>query len=217
MATGGLVLGDDATMITCPRFHVGALPDLAHLEFDHWLRPVFAANELLYALAGDAAEHVAYFGRAYIVMHREKHSHYATCLLTTCHVPSTVIVMRNTTATPADEHRCLRCGRSLRVSQGYGPRCAAKIRKAAVDAARAGFTADQQAKADELIRDGGLAPVRMTARNGMLFRAVSSRGDETYLCCANGCACKSRRGCYHMLSAKVVGITTRRSSLAKAA
>lgn len=128
-----------------------------------------------------------------------------------------------TDKTQASETRCLRpgCGRVLRsaksVAAGYGPRCAAKIRKAALDAARAGFTPDQQAKADELIRDGGLVPVRMTARNGMLFRAVSSRGDETYLCCANGCACRARRSCYHQLGATVLSITTRRSSLAKAA
>jgi hypothetical protein len=129
--------------------------------------------------------------------------------------------MSNTVETPATETRCLRCGRRLTVSQGYGPKCAAKIRKAQLDAARAGFTAGQQAKADELIRDGGMVPVRMTARNGMLFRAVSSRGDETYLVTATGCSCRARCACYHMLAARTMELASRRplrqSSLAKAA
>jgi hypothetical protein len=127
--------------------------------------------------------------------------------------------MSKTAESPATETRCLRCGRKLSaaksVAASYGPGCAAKIRKAAIAEARAGFTAGQQARADELIRDGGMVPVRMTARNGMLFRAVSSRGDETYLVTANGCACKSRRSCYHQLGAKVLTIASRRS-LAKA-
>lgn len=116
----------------------------------------------------------------------------------------------------ASKIRCQRCGRKIKRGP-YGEKYARMIRKAALDTARAGFTADQQAKADELIRDGGLVPVRMTARNGMLFRAVSSRGDETYLVCAAGCSCKARRSCYHQLGATVLGITARRSSLAKAA
>lgn len=125
--------------------------------------------------------------------------------------------------TTSDQHeaRCLRpgCGRVLRsaksVAAGYGPVCARKIR-AAVAEARADFTPEQQAKADELIRDGGLVP---TNREGV-YRAVSSKGDVTYLVHAAVCTCpgglRAKRPCYHQLAARIVGIASRRS-LAKAA
>ncbi len=124
--------------------------------------------------------------------------------------------MSNATDPAATESRCLRCGRKLRTSSGYGPKCAAKIRQAALAEARADFTAEQQAKASELIRDGGLVP---TARPGV-FRAVSSKGDTAYLAHACGCNCpaglRAKRPCYHQLAARVLGIASRRS-LAKAA
>jgi hypothetical protein len=119
-------------------------------------------------------------------------------------------------------HRCLRpgCGRVLKsvksVALGYGPVCAAKIRKAALDEARADFTGEQQAKADELIRDGGIVP---TPREGV-FQAVSSKGDATYLVHGAACNCpaglRAKRPCYHTLAARILGIASRRS-LAKAA
>jgi hypothetical protein len=116
----------------------------------------------------------------------------------------------------ATETRCLRCGRKLTASTGaYGPKCAAKVRQAALDEARAEFSADQQVKADELIRDGGLVP---TSREGV-FRTVSSKGDAFYLTHSQACNCfaglKGRR-CYHLLAARILGIASRRS-LAKAA
>ena len=131
--------------------------------------------------------------------------------------------MRNTNT--SHEVRCLRpgCGRVLRsaksVAAGYGPVCLRKIREAAIAEARADFSADQQAKADELIRDGGLVPVGATVRNGSLYRAVSSKGDESYLCTAAGCSCKAGvrgRRCYHLLAARVLAVASRRA-LAKAA
>ena len=127
-----------------------------------------------------------------------------------------------TAITTAEQVRCLRpgCGRVLKsaksVALGYGPKCAAKIRKAQLDEARAEFTDDQQAKADELIRDGGI----VAHPHKGVFMAVSSKGDATYLCHAKGCVCpaglKSRKPCYHQLAARVLGIASRRS-LAKAA
>lgn len=124
--------------------------------------------------------------------------------------------------TAGQEHRCLRpgCGRVLRsaksVAAGYGPKCAAKIRAAALDAARADFTPEQAARADELVRDGGLVP----ANRAGIFLAVSSKGDATYRVHACGCNCpaglKANRPCYHQLAARVLGIASRRS-LAKAA
>jgi hypothetical protein len=125
--------------------------------------------------------------------------------------------MTATITTAGQEHRCLRpgCGRVLRsaksVALGYGPKCAAKIRAAALEAARADFTAEQQAKADELIRDGGLVP---TARPGV-FRAVSSKGDAAYLVHPAACNCaaglRARRPCYHSLAARILTIASRRS------
>jgi hypothetical protein len=119
-------------------------------------------------------------------------------------------------------HRCLRprCGRVIRsarsVALGYGPVCARAIRKAALDEARADFTPEQQDKAAELIRDGGIVP---TPRDGV-FQAVSSKGDATYLVHSAACNCpgglRAKRPCYHSLAARILGIASRRS-LAKAA
>jgi hypothetical protein len=122
--------------------------------------------------------------------------------------------MSNATAPAATETRCLRCGRKLTASTGYGPTCLRKIRAAALDAARADFTAEQQAKADELIRDGGIAALAPG-----LYEAVSSKGDATYATDGHSCSCpagaKDRR-CYHQLGARILALASRRS-LAKAA
>lgn len=128
--------------------------------------------------------------------------------------------MTATITTAGQEHRCLRpgCGRVLRsaksVALGYGPKCAAKIRKAALAEARADFTAEQQAKADELIRDGGIVVLAPG-----LYEAVSSKGDATYATDGHSCSCpagaKDRR-CYHVLGARILTIASRRQ-LAKAA
>jgi hypothetical protein len=124
------------------------------------------------------------------------------------------------TQTPATEHRCLRpgCGRKLTsaksVAAGYGPVCLRKIRQAQLDEARADFTPEQAAKADELIRDGGII-----AQAPGLFEAVSSKGDGLYATDGRSCTCpagaKDRR-CYHLLAARVLTIASRRS-YAKAA
>jgi hypothetical protein len=105
----------------------------------------------------------------------------------------------------ATETRCLRCGRKLKNGGSYGPTCLRKIRQAAIDEARAEFSADQQAKADELIRDGGLVP---TNREGV-YRAVSSDGTANYLVHSQVCTCKAGlRGkrCYHLLAVRIVGL-----------
>ena len=107
--------------------------------------------------------------------------------------------------------RCLRCGRKLTATKGaYGPKCAAKIRQAQLDEARAAFTPEQAAKADELIRDGGMVP----HTHAGVFTAVSSKGDVTYLAHPAACTCpagiKGRR-CYHLLAARVLTIASRRA------
>jgi hypothetical protein len=120
-----------------------------------------------------------------------------------------------TPAQTATETRCLRCGRKLKNGGAYGRVCERKIREAALAEARADFSADQQAKADELIRDGGLVP---TNREGV-FRAVSSDGTGTYMVAAQACNCRAGlkgRRCYHLLAVRIVRLASRRS-LAKAA
>lgn len=220
LAGVGFVLADSAAAVTRPCFNVFALPDLAHFQHRVWLGEVRSVDELLDALSA-YAEHAPYLGGSYEVVHGHDHSHHTTSHLTTSHVTSRVSFVNTATETLA-AHRCLRpgCGRRLTspasVAKGYGPKCAAKIRKAQLDEARADFTSEQQAKADELIRDGGLVP---HAHRGV-FEAVSSDGTATYLVHAKACNCpgglRSKRACYHQLGARILGIASRRS-LAKAA
>ena len=107
------------------------------------------------------------------------------------------------TSTTQHTH-CLRCGRPLTATRsrlaGYGPRCATRIRHATTDAAD--YQPHQIASARELIADGAIVPVR-----GLVFRAVSSDGTETYLTHPTNCACpaglKARR-CYHQLAARLL-------------
>jgi hypothetical protein len=119
-----------------------------------------------------------------------------------------------------NEHtaKCLHCGRIRRFrsaeaaahAKPYGRICGSRVRRLITLAeAVKGFAVAQVAKAKELISDGGLIP---TARKGV-FRAVSSRGDETYLTTAEGnCNCPrgrhvtsaTERPCYHVLAARLV-------------
>ena len=119
--------------------------------------------------------------------------------------------MASTIEKSGSEIRCLRCGHKLRsassIAAAYGPVCRARIRLAAITEAVRGFAQAQVDKARELIADGGLVP---TGRPGV-FRAVSSKGDGTYLVSAKGlCNCPgSLRAatafrCYHTLAAKLV-------------
>lgn len=96
----------------------------------------------------------------------------------------------NTPAAPVTETRCHRCRRPIRaaksVADGYGPGCAAKIRRAAREDALAGLTEKQRAKALEIVADGGV----VEAREGV-FRVVSGDGSQAYLTLADGhCNCR---------------------------
>lgn len=126
-----------------------------------------------------------------------------------------------TTTTDQHEARCLRpgCGRKLTskasVAAGYGPTCLRKIREAAVAEARADFTADQQAKADELIRDGGAVEIAPG-----LYEMSASDGEHTYACDGRSCVCDagwSDKRCYHLLVARVLDITSRRPAAPRTA
>jgi len=72
---------------------------------------------------------------------------------------------------------CLRCGRALRNASidGYGPKCRAMVRKAARAQVIAQYKAHQVAKAEELIEQGGLIPLR----GRHVFLAASSDGSTT--------------------------------------
>jgi len=103
--------------------------------------------------------------------------------------------------------KCI-CGRTLRaaksVERGYGPRCYAKIQKAAKVVDLAAYKANQVAKAAELIELRAI--VRTSAT---VFAAVSSDGTATYETntAAQSCTCKAgQRGlrCYHLAAAQIL-------------
>lgn len=63
------------------------------------------------------------------------------------------------------------------------------------------YKAEQVDKARELISDGGLQPV-----NGVIFLAVSSRGDAWYSTTQSACTCPAgSRGvrCYHTAAVRI--------------
>lgn len=138
--------------------------------------------------------------------------------------------MRNEIAqTPSETgHRCLACGRRLTVSTNYGPKCARKIRQALAALAATGeYTKAQADSAAELFEDGGMVPVRETAKNGTLFHAVSTDGDEVHPVVVKHCGCpagkRGKTGCYHRMlarafrSAMAHAATATRNDYAKAA
>ncbi len=105
--------------------------------------------------------------------------------------------------------KCHRCGRKLRaassIAAGMGRGCRAIVRAAAIAEAAKGYAATQVEKARELIADGGLIRTGRPA----VFRAVSRKGDATYLTHSPTCSCAAaKRGtatpCYHSLAAKLV-------------
>lgn len=122
----------------------------------------------------------------------------------------------------AIEHtaKCLTCGRVRRFRSAEavaralpsGRICRARIRKAAIETALDGFTPAQQAKALELITDGGMVPLK---RPGA-WKAVGSDGVTVYLVTPKGCNCPQGllrgRPCYHRASASVLAATSRKAA-----
>ncbi len=110
--------------------------------------------------------------------------------------------MQNTTTT--EQARCLHCHRVLTsaksIALGYGPRCARKIRNAAVDLTD--YKPHQITSARELIEDGAIIPLR-----NLVFLAVSTDGTEIHRTAPTGCNCKAGlKGtrCYHVLAARLL-------------
>lgn len=110
----------------------------------------------------------------------------------------------NAAATTHHHTNCLRCGRTLHTTKsqalGYGPKCAAKVRNAAVDLTD--YKPHQINSARDLIEDGAIIPLR-----SVIFIAVSTDGTETYRSAPTGCNCpaglKGSR-CYHSLAARML-------------
>lgn len=105
--------------------------------------------------------------------------------------------------------RCTRCGRPLHaaksIAAGRGPTCARKVRAAARTKALADYKPAQQAKALELIEQGGMVAIR----GRHVFAAVSSDGTRTYKAAPQACTCPAgARGtrCYHRAAAAVLSL-----------
>jgi hypothetical protein len=113
----------------------------------------------------------------------------------------------NAAAATHQHTNCLRCGRRLSSTKstatGYGPTCTRKVRKSARAEVIAQHKPAQVAKAQELIEQGGVIPLR---RN--VFRTVSSDGTRTYLTAPQACNCaaglKGKHMCFHRIAAQIV-------------
>jgi hypothetical protein len=99
-------------------------------------------------------------------------------------------------AIEAGEHRCLRpgCGRRLTarssVLRGYGPRCWARIRRAAVAAEDSGNAV--AAKAATLLRDAALVP---SGTHPGIWLCPSQDGSRLYRVSTKGCSCTAGVHC----------------------
>ncbi|GAA1281208.1 hypothetical protein GCM10009634_26680 [Saccharothrix xinjiangensis] len=111
--------------------------------------------------------------------------------------------------------RCTKCGRVLRaaksIADGYGRSCKAKVRAAAKAEAVAGFKPATVAKAELLIADNGIVPIRPgRAGRPPVFRVVSSRGDATYLTAPQACNCaaglRGQHPCCHRVAAIILAV-----------
>jgi|SRR5687768_3832529 len=115
----------------------------------------------------------------------------------------------NAAATTHQHTNCLRCGRALRSAKscaaGYGPTCQRKVRQAAKAQVVAQYKPHQIAKAEELIEQGGLIPLR-----GQIYLAVSSDGSRTYKTHRTACSCpagiKGLHPCKHRIAAHILSL-----------
>jgi len=110
-----------------------------------------------------------------------------------------------------DQHHCKRpgCTGILRsaesIERGTSKRCA-KLLADRIEEATQGFKPEQVAKAEALVRSGGIK-----AHGHGLYVARSSRGDVTYATDGLSCSCPAGahdRRCYHVLAARMVEILT---------
>lgn len=115
--------------------------------------------------------------------------------------------MSSTQTKPVIGH-CLRCRRALRVptTDGYGPKCRVMVRKAARAKVAAQYKTHQVAKAEELIEQGALIPLRANR----VFLAVSTDGSATYKTHRAACTCpagiKGVHPCKHRIAAHILSV-----------
>lgn len=111
--------------------------------------------------------------------------------------------------TTTHQAHCLRCRRVLRsaksVAAGYGPTCTRKVKAAAKAEVVSQYKPHQVAKAEELIEQGGLIPLR-----GQIYLAVSSDGTQTYKTHRAACSCpagiKGLHPCKHRIAAHILSL-----------
>lgn len=104
---------------------------------------------------------------------------------------------------------CLRCGRTLTSAKscatGYGPTCTRKVREAAKAEIIATYKPQQIAKAEELIEQGALIPLRAG-----IYLAPSADGERTYKAHRTACSCpagvKSLHPCKHRIAAHILSL-----------
>jgi hypothetical protein len=120
---------------------------------------------------------------------------------------TTVNAAATTTQKPIIGH-CLRCRRALRVptADGYGPKCRVMIRKARKAQVVSQYKAHLVAKAEELIEQGALIPLR----GRHVFQVIASNGTDTYKTAPQGCTCaaglKGKHVCYHRIAAHILSL-----------
>ncbi|WP_311203297.1 DUF6011 domain-containing protein [Streptomyces gossypii] len=118
--------------------------------------------------------------------------------------------MKATTQQTSTTGACLRCGRTLTaarsIATGYGPTCTRKVKAAARAEVVAQYKAHQVAKAEELLEQGGLIPLRANR----VFLAVSSDGAATYRTHRAACTCpagiKGLHPCKHRIAAHILSL-----------
>ena len=116
--------------------------------------------------------------------------------------------MAFTSANTAHTPRCLRCGRALTaarsVTNNYGPTCRRRVRDAARAQVAAQYKPHQVVKAEELIEQGALVPLR----GRRVFLTVSTDGATTYRTHRAACTCpagiKGAHPCKHRIAAHLV-------------
>lgn len=123
------------------------------------------------------------------------------------------IVVGMTKMTSPNTAKCLRCGRTLTsgksIARGYGRTCGAYIRTAAKVIDLTAYKPFQQAKAVELIEQGGIVPTGRDAQ----YLAVSSDGTTVYLVdvVEHSCTCPAAAkglACYHLAAADILTAAT---------
>ncbi|WP_374058230.1 DUF6011 domain-containing protein [Marinitenerispora sediminis] len=106
--------------------------------------------------------------------------------------------------------RCRYCNRKLRsarsIALGYGPTCRAKALKEARARVIAQHRPTTVDKAELLIADGGIVPLR----GNRVWRVVSTDGTATYKTHAAACTCpagvRGRATCYHRVAAELMAL-----------